>query len=61
MSRLDEYENSRGPVRRRKNRAQYPRNQRPAKREVQLQMKLLGGTTAKDKGEPFDDDIGHIG
>jgi hypothetical protein len=57
MSRLDEYENSRGPVRRRKAKGNYPRDKRPNKRAVQLQMKLMGGTTAPDKGVPFDDEI----
>jgi hypothetical protein len=57
MSRLDEFEYRRGPVYRRKKRSQRPRDSRPGKHAVQLQMKLLGGTTDKDRGEPFNDEI----
>jgi hypothetical protein len=61
MSRIDDYEYQR--------RGRYPyrkggqkhRKKPPQKGAVQLQMKLLGGTTDKDKGVAFDDDISHIG
>ena len=55
MSHLDEYEHRRGPVRRRQN--SKPRTARPTKKHVQLALKLMGGTTAKDRGEPFNDPI----
>jgi len=65
MSHLDEYEHRRGPVRRRKFRGgakRGPKQKRPlSSKEIQLALQLLGGTTAKDKGEPFNDDIDHIG
>jgi hypothetical protein len=55
MSTIDawEYEHSR----RYKKRKPYQARKKSHKREVQLSMKLYGGTTAKDKGEPFDDPI----
>ena len=56
MSVLDEYEHRRGPVRRR-NWQREKAKQRPKPGEVQLALKLYGGTTAKDKGAPFDDPI----
>lgn len=60
MSTLDEYEYRRGPVRRRF-RGRKPKRQAPGAkakpRDVQMALKLIGGTTAKDKGEPFDDPI----
>ena len=58
MSRLDEYEHRRGPVYKRKRR---PASKRSEPRQAQLALKLIGGTTAKDRGEPFDDDISFIG
>jgi hypothetical protein len=57
MSTLDEYESRRGPVRRFRRKPQKPAQKRVDPRAVQLQMKLMGGTTAKDKGAPFDDEI----
>ncbi len=57
MSRLDEWEHRRGPVKRRKP-YQKPRVN---PKEVQLAMKLFGSTTAKDRGEPFNDDISFLG
>lgn len=56
MSTLDEYEYRRGPVRRRKPKRRAP-GARSNAREVQMALKLMGGTTAKDKGEPFNDPI----
>ena len=61
MSVIDEYEHRRGPVRKRYQGRRQPQDKRPHKREVQLAMKLFGGTTDKDRGEPFDDDIDFIG
>jgi hypothetical protein len=55
VSRLDEYEHRRGPVRRVR-RSPYKAS-RPKPKEVQIALKLMGGTTAKDKGQPFDDPI----
>jgi hypothetical protein len=55
MTILDEYEHRRGPVKRRKFRGK----PRPDPKEVQLQMKLMGGLTPgeKKRGTPFDDPI----
>lgn len=55
MSTLDEYEFRRGPVRRRGKR----QKKRPAPRETQLALKLVGGLTPGEKarGTPFDDPI----
>jgi hypothetical protein len=65
MTTLDEYEQRRGPVRRRAFNGRKPGRKTPGKnsdpREVQMALKLMGGTTAKDRGEPFDDDIDFIG
>jgi hypothetical protein len=60
MSTVDawEYERRNGRVQRRK---PYQAKKKNHKREVQLTMKLYGGTTAKDKGEPLNDDIDFIG
>lgn len=58
MTTLDEYEHRRGPVYRRPTR---PQKKRVERREAQLALKLIGGTNAKDKGQPFDDDIDFIG
>jgi hypothetical protein len=40
-----------------------PLDRKRAKQETQLAMKLYGGATGKEiaEGEPFDDDIQHIG
>ena len=59
MAHLDEWEHRRGPVRRRQHGK--PRAARPTKKHVQLALKLMGGTTDKDRGEPFNDSIDHIG
>lgn len=59
MSTIDEYENRRGPVRRFRRGPGKPK--RSAPRQAQLALKLVGGTTAKDKGAPFDDDFSFIG
>lgn len=59
MSTYDEYEHRRGPVRNRRARRspyQASRGANP-KGQAQLALKLTGGTTAKDKGVPFDDPI----
>lgn len=65
MSTLDEYEHRRGPVRRNKFKGRKagpkPPGHRVNVKEVQLAMKLFGGTTAKDKGQPFDDAFDFIG
>ncbi|HLF11991.1 MAG TPA: hypothetical protein VJA26_12320 [Gammaproteobacteria bacterium] len=55
MSTLDEYEHRRGPVRRRQHGK--PLSAHPTKKHVQLALKLMGGTTEKDRGEPFNDPI----
>lgn len=62
MSTYDEYEYRRGPVRRHRTykgrqAERKPPGHRANTREVQLALKLMGGTTAKDKGEPFNDPI----
>lgn len=54
MSRLDEYEYRRGPVKR----FRRSKKKRAARREEpQLALKLRGGMTARERavGEPFDD------
>jgi hypothetical protein len=66
MSTLDEYENRRGPVRKRayhgrRTKKSHSPGARVNAREVQLALKLMGGTTDKDRGEPFNDDIDFIG
>lgn len=61
MSTYDEYEHRRGPVRRSRDyharafKAQKALHAKP--KDPQLGLKLTGGTTAKDKGAPFDDPI----
>lgn len=58
MTTLDEYEHRRGPVRRvRRSPFKASRGSKPKPKDVQLALKLIGGTTAKDKGMPFDDEI----
>jgi hypothetical protein len=54
MSHIDGYEYERPRWRKRK---PYQAKKKNHKREVQLTMKLYGGTTEKDKGEPLDDPI----
>lgn len=58
MSRIDGYEHQR---RRGVFRGRQPKRKAPGAgakpRDVQLALKLMGGTTAKDKGQPFDDPI----
>lgn len=58
MSRIDGYEHEkrRGVWRGRQPKRKAPGNRANA-REVQLALRLMGGTTAKDKGEPFNDPI----
>jgi hypothetical protein len=57
MSTIDDYESRRGPVRRFRRGPTKLRAKRPEPRATQLALKLVGGTTAKDKGMPFDDPI----
>lgn len=59
MSHIDAWEYERS--RRYKKRKPYQAKKKNHKREVQLSMKLYGGTTAPDKGEPLNDDISFIG
>lgn len=58
MSRIDGYEHER---RRQAFRGRAPKRKAPGSRsstrEVQLALRLLGGTNAKDKGAPFDDPL----
>jgi hypothetical protein len=58
MSHIDGYEYERPRWRKRK---PYQAKKKNHKREVQLSMALYGGTAAKDKGEPLNDDISFIG
>lgn len=59
MSTHDSYEVRRGPVRRRKPPHSNP-PKRPARKEIQAQLALYGGSNTKDgerNGIPFDDQI----
>jgi hypothetical protein len=60
MSTIDEWENRRGPVRRTfkgRKPKRYAPGARTNPKEVQMALKLMGGTTDKDRGEPFNNEI----
>lgn len=56
MSKIDAYEYERPRYKKRKWGQPRMSKERTAK-EIQLQLKLYGGTTEKDKGVPFDDPL----